>query len=356
MTIDPSEKLRELALSVTRGNLRRPWSVQTSNSFRRIGTDRGDGDVLCPVTQRPDGHPDLHAPPDVLDYIVAAHPFVILQLIRERDSTRHALHLLRRKIAGHDGVFQEAGGMAGIHLAEATMGSDQAPTDRAAAVVRDVIADLTDRGGLRQAWEEIDDGIRREIVESWEKIARDQIVEVGEVPVATALGERITEMRLCEASRVVLHPHQLYRFTIAPGCQLCEVEAGIMPRSPAPAGTLTPEGAIIAARNVGVDLTCGECAALFYTGYPSVPGHPPAHDPSCRTGALAAVWRRDAPPRGVRCLVTWTGADGRSLPRVKVASVSLDYDEERWFSDGERLHHVVAWMPAPEAAEDEATP
>ena len=91
---DPAEKLRALALSVTRGALRRPWSVQTSNSFRRIGTDRGDGDVLCAVTQRTDGHPDLHAPPDVLDYIVAAHPFTILQLISTRDSARHALHFL----------------------------------------------------------------------------------------------------------------------------------------------------------------------------------------------------------------------------------------------------------------------
>lgn len=49
------------------------------------------------------------------------------------------------------------------------------------------------------------------------------------------------------------------------------------------AGTLTPEGAVIAARNVGVDLTCGECAALFYTGHPSVPGQPPAHKLSCKT-------------------------------------------------------------------------
>jgi hypothetical protein len=122
-----------------------------------------------------------------------------------------------------------------------------------------------------------------------------------------------------------------------------------------PAGTLTPEEAVVAARNVGVDLTCGECAALFYTGYPSAPGHPPAHDPSCRTGALAAVWRRDAPPRGVRCLVTWTGPDGCSPPRIRVASVSPDYDEERWFSDGESLHHVIAWMPAPRAARNEAT-
>jgi hypothetical protein len=118
----------------------------------------------------------------VLDYIVAAHPFMILQLIRERDSARHALHFLRHKIAGRDRVFQEAGGMAGIYLARATMGADQVPMDRAVTVVRAVVADLIDRNGLRQAWEEIDAGIRREIVESWEKIVRDQIAEVGEVP------------------------------------------------------------------------------------------------------------------------------------------------------------------------------
>jgi len=58
----------------------------------------------------------------------------------------------------------------------------------------------------------------------------------------------------------------------------------------------------------------------------------------------------------VLCLVTWTGTDGNALPRVRVASVSLDYDEERWFSDGEPLHHVIAWMPAPKAAENEAAP
>lgn len=213
MSTDSSEKLRELALSVTRGNLRRPWSVQTSNSFRRIGTDRGDGDVLCAVTQRADGHPDLHAAPDVLDYIVAAHPFVILQMIQERDSARHALYFLRHKIASSDWVFQEAGKMAGICLVRAATGANQ-DQDHAAALVRAVIADLADRGGLRQAWEEIEEGIRREIVESWEKIARDQLAEGREIsetrcsndagdstgnamlkhpPIASyALGERVT--------------------------------------------------------------------------------------------------------------------------------------------------------------------
>lgn len=77
----------------------------------------------------------------------------------------------------------------------------------------------------------------------------------------------------------------------------------------------------------------------------------PLHVSAVRRDAEGAFsWRHDPPPRGVRCLVTWTGPDGRSLPRVTVASVSPDHEDERWFSDGERLHHVVAWMPAPEAA------
>lgn len=35
-----------------------PWEVWTSNSFRRISC-HGDGDVLCGIIQRSDGHPDL---------------------------------------------------------------------------------------------------------------------------------------------------------------------------------------------------------------------------------------------------------------------------------------------------------
>jgi hypothetical protein len=111
MTDEQAHKLRELALKITRGDLRRPWIVQTSNSFRRIGTDRGDGDVLCAVTQRSDGQPDLHAPTDVLEYIVAAHPFVVLELLAQRERARYALDFLRRKIEGHDEVFAAAEAM-----------------------------------------------------------------------------------------------------------------------------------------------------------------------------------------------------------------------------------------------------
>lgn len=111
MTAAEAQELRELALLVTRGDLRRPWSVQTSNSYRRIGTDRGDGDVLCAVTQRSDGHPDLRAPAGVLDWIVAAHPFVVTGLMEQRDRAWHAIDYLRRKIEGHDEAFAKAEAM-----------------------------------------------------------------------------------------------------------------------------------------------------------------------------------------------------------------------------------------------------
>lgn len=118
MTTDPAKKLLALALAITRGNLRRPWHVQTSNSFRRIGTDRGDGDVLCAITQRPDGQPDLHAAPDVLDYIVAAHPFTIMQLIHERDSARYTLDFLQHK----------TGKVSRAHLPKEAVDSAQVPS------------------------------------------------------------------------------------------------------------------------------------------------------------------------------------------------------------------------------------
>ncbi len=65
-------------------------------------------------------------------------------------------------------------------------------------------------------------------------------------------------------------------------------------------------------------------------------------------------WRRDAPPRGVRCLVTVRGVGGL---RVTCAKVSPDHEDVCWFSDGVHLRgvylpdaDVVAWMPAPDPA------
>jgi len=65
-------------------------------------------------------------------------------------------------------------------------------------------------------------------------------------------------------------------------------------------------------------------------------------------------WRRGPPPRGVRCLVTTRDAAARR--DLTCASVSLDHEDTAWFSDGARLHHVVAWMLAPEPAGDEESP
>jgi hypothetical protein len=72
------------------------WFIQTSNSFRRIGTHRGDGNVLCAITQRHDRHPDLMAPSAVLEYIVAAQPSVVLALLDRLDAAEAELDLLRK--------------------------------------------------------------------------------------------------------------------------------------------------------------------------------------------------------------------------------------------------------------------
>jgi hypothetical protein len=44
---------------------------------------------------------------------------------------------------------------------------------QAREIVLRIINDLTDRRGLRQQWEEIDDEIRDEIVAQWEKLTRE---------------------------------------------------------------------------------------------------------------------------------------------------------------------------------------
>lgn len=95
MTREERQKLREVARLVQIGieaqdrvvgyRAYAGWILQTSNSFRRIG-QYGDGDVLCAVTQRSDGHPDLHGAPGVLDYIVAAQPTAVLDLLDQLDA------------------------------------------------------------------------------------------------------------------------------------------------------------------------------------------------------------------------------------------------------------------------------
>lgn len=78
---------------------------------------------------------------------------------------------------------------------------------------------------------------------------------------ATEVNE-ITEMRLCEASRVVLRVGQLYRFTVAPGCRMCESAAGIAPRTDA--AEVTSEHVDRPA--VAADAPCGMSGSVVMLG------------------------------------------------------------------------------------------
>lgn len=104
MNRDDRQKLRKAALAASEA-IRTPpygrrtmddaeWQLQTSNSFRRIGTTFGDGNVLCGTKHPRDGHPDLLAPPGVLDYIVAAQPQVVLALLDLLDKVEGDLELI----------------------------------------------------------------------------------------------------------------------------------------------------------------------------------------------------------------------------------------------------------------------
>ncbi len=53
-----------------------PWKWWTSNSWRRLSSDAGrtnrDGGVICPITQRSDGHPDVLVSEEDMGLIGAA--------------------------------------------------------------------------------------------------------------------------------------------------------------------------------------------------------------------------------------------------------------------------------------------
>ncbi|EME0456337.1 TPA: ead/Ea22-like family protein [Pseudomonas aeruginosa] len=85
-------ELRRLAKAATPG----PWRVQTGCSWRRIGTDSGDGDVLRPCTHPHDGWPDIVAPAENLKYIASANPKTVLALLDEIDRLKAENDALRK--------------------------------------------------------------------------------------------------------------------------------------------------------------------------------------------------------------------------------------------------------------------
>ncbi|HVY65914.1 MAG TPA: hypothetical protein VHH11_13915 [Gammaproteobacteria bacterium] len=52
-----------------------------------------------------------------------------------------------------------------------------APKNAAEHAVAAIVADLTDRRGLRQAWEAIDDDVREEIAETWAQLLAKAVAE-----------------------------------------------------------------------------------------------------------------------------------------------------------------------------------
>ena len=52
---------------------------------------------------------------------------------------------------------------------------------KANAIVNLILADLKDRCGLGDAWDEIDRGIKQEITDEWVKIVAEEIEEIEEI-------------------------------------------------------------------------------------------------------------------------------------------------------------------------------
>jgi hypothetical protein len=51
----------------------------------------------------------------------------------------------------------------------------QIEAELASEIVAAIIFDLGDRRGLRQEWDEIDNDVRAEIVQEWERIVREKL-------------------------------------------------------------------------------------------------------------------------------------------------------------------------------------
>ncbi|MBV8060546.1 MAG: hypothetical protein JO253_03350 [Alphaproteobacteria bacterium] len=60
-----------------------PWELQTSNSYRRVGTQCADGDVVRGTNHPLDNWPDLAAKAGTLEFIAAADPDTVRALALE---------------------------------------------------------------------------------------------------------------------------------------------------------------------------------------------------------------------------------------------------------------------------------
>ena len=49
--------------------------------------------------------------------------------------------------------------------------------ETAEIIVKNIVKDLSDRRGLRHEWDNIDDDVKAEIIERWESIAEQAILE-----------------------------------------------------------------------------------------------------------------------------------------------------------------------------------
>jgi hypothetical protein len=76
-----------------------PWSVWDSCSWRRIGTTQpyADGNVICPITQS-DGHPDLLAKREDLDFIAICNPANVSALIAEVERQAQEIQDLNQEL------------------------------------------------------------------------------------------------------------------------------------------------------------------------------------------------------------------------------------------------------------------
>jgi hypothetical protein len=86
MTVD-RKRLRELAMAATPGE----WRWHTGCSWRRLaayvnGRNERDGNVILPVTDRHDKHPDLVVSREDQEFIAAANPQTILALLDALDA------------------------------------------------------------------------------------------------------------------------------------------------------------------------------------------------------------------------------------------------------------------------------